>query len=254
AAAGGAGAGLDDVVLLIGWPEQRLVVRRRGVGVHAEGDVVHFGRLALDERHAIERTGYQYVADTGIEVRVELALQTGGRTEPALIEPGGRAELGPYVIDHGHSFDPSDRPSGARAHGYTFTVHRHDPPPATPPGDGAPHPLDVSAPGPVLALARRRGLLGADEALADDADTFAALLDRYEGPRQKLEEAVRVAAPPAALARRGETVVVESAHLHRGDKGEARHGRALLALDPTGGLTITRIDVGTMPGRLRKAR
>ena len=117
----------------------------------------------------------------------------------------------------------------------------------------APHPLDVTDPAPVLALARQRGLLGADEALAGEIEAFARLLDRYEGHRQKLDEAVRGGAAAVDFTRRGESVVVDSAHLSRGEHGEPRHGRALLALDPTGGLTVTRTPVGTMPGRLRKA-
>jgi hypothetical protein len=264
-AAGGPGASFDDVELLIGWPEHLVIVRRRGVVVHAEGDVVHFGRLALDGRHAIERTGYQYIADTGIEVRVELALHTEGAAGTTLLEPGGRARHGPYEILHEHSFDPSDRPSGARTHGYTFVVRRDPPldfaPPAAALRSGrtdefaqAPHPLDVTTAAPVLALARQRGLLGADEALVGETDAFARLLDRYEGHRQKLDEAVRGGTAGVEFARRGEAVVVDSAHLSRGEHGEPKHGRALLALDPTGGLTITRTPIGTMPGRLRKGR
>ncbi len=245
----------DDAEILIGWPESMVIIRRKGVVVHAEGDVVHFGRLALDGRHALERTGYQYLADTGIEVRVELALESDGQVDRRLFDPDASAELGPYAIEHGHSFDPSDRPSGARQHGYAFVVRRRGPLAAEPVAPaGVPHPLDVAEPEVVVALARARGLLGPDEALAGEAEMFSALLDRYEGPRQNLEEAVRAAAPaPLALTRRGESVVVESALLLRGDKGDPHHGRATLALDPTGGLIITRTELGTMPGRLRKA-
>jgi hypothetical protein len=218
--------------------------------------VVHFGRLALDGRHAIERTGYQYIADTGIEVRVELALHGDGAPGSALLEPGGRARHGPYEILHEHSFDPSDRPSGARTHGYSFVVRRDPNAPFAVTAEHmaqAPHPLDVTTAAPVLALARQRGLLGADEALVGETDAFARLLDRYEGHRQKLDEAVRGGGAGVEFARRGEAVVVDSAHLARGEHGEPRHGRALLALDPTGGLTVTRTPIGTMPGRLRKA-
>lgn len=247
--------GLDHAEVLIGWPEHLVVIRDRGVVVYAEGDVVHFGRLALDSGLAIERTGYEYLSDDGIEVRVELTMTRGDEVSTTLLGPSESAQLGPYAIEHDHSFDPSDRPSGARHHGYEFRVRRTSAVSAPIERGNAPHPLDVTEPQVVVSMARGRGLLDPDEALWAEPNELSARLDRYEGPRQSFEAAVRDAGPtPPTLTRRGDAVVAESARLFRGSGGEARWGRARVALDPTNGITVERDELGTAPGRLRRSR
>jgi hypothetical protein len=76
-----AGAG-SDVVLLIGWPEQIFVVRRGGAVMYGEGDVVHFGDLALDQMRTLRRTGYDYITETSSEVRAHLELEERGAIQP----------------------------------------------------------------------------------------------------------------------------------------------------------------------------
>ena len=72
-----AGAG-SDVILLIGWPEQIFVVRRGGAVTYGEGDVVHFGDLALDPMRTLRRTGYDYITEISSEVRAHLELEERG--------------------------------------------------------------------------------------------------------------------------------------------------------------------------------
>jgi hypothetical protein len=248
-----AALGDDGADLLVGWPEALVIVRRGGAVLHAEGDVVHFGRLALDGAHAIERTGYEYLTNAGIEVRVELALSAGDDRRAEMLGPEQSTTLGPYRIDHLRSYDPSDRPSGARHHGYAFRVRRDANAPPPPRPAGVPHPLDVTAAGEVVALARRLGLLDADEALAAEPEALAECLARYEGPRQTLEKAVRDTGPtPPTLTRRGEVVVVESARMSRGDHGQTVLGWAEVSLDPTGAVRVSRTETGTAPGRMRR--
>lgn len=245
-----AAAGEDGAELLVAWPERIVIVRRHGAVVYADGDVVHFGELALDPTHTIERTGYAYLTETGAEVSVELTATAGGERTVTMLGPGQSVTVGPYTVEHQQSFDPSDRPSGARHHGYAFRVRRSGAPAA---GDtGAPHPLDVDAPGPVTTLARDRGLLGADEALAAEPEVLAGLLSRYEGPRNNVEAALREAGPPPSVRRRGDAVVVSSSYLARGDRGEPHLGRLSLTLSPAGTLRVDRADSGSLPGRLRK--
>ncbi|HUH01248.1 MAG TPA: hypothetical protein VML75_04585 [Kofleriaceae bacterium] len=241
---------LEQCELLIGWPEHLVIVRSGGAVSYAEGDIVHFGRLALDPEHAIARTGYDYLAETGAEVRVELTATAGGTETVHVLGPGDAITVGPYRIEHERSFDPSDRPSGARHHGYFFRCRRNqDAPPAVRPA-GVPHPLDLDTPTPIIALARARGLLDEDEALLGEPTVLAALLDRYEGPRHNLEEALGT--DPAVVRRLGEALAVESPIVTRGAHGEPHHGRAMLTLDAAGGLRVRRDDHGARPGRLRK--
>jgi len=242
----------EEVELLLGWPEDLVVVRHQGVVLYGEGDVVHFGELALDTGHRMERTGYEYISDEGTEVRVELAL-TGEETRRVLLDPGARENLGPYEIEHDHSFDPSDRPSGARHHGYFLRVRRSPDAPIEPPAKDATHPLDVDQPTAIVALARTRGLIGDDEALWVEQSVFAQLLTRYEGPRHNLEQAAREAdqATPHVL-RSGDIAFVESAHVYRGEHGETLLGRATVALEPTGQLRVELSEPQEMPGRLRR--
>ena len=244
----------ESVDLLVGWPETIVIVRSGGVVVQGEGDVVHFGPLALDSRHSVMRSGYEYLADTGSEVRVELTSTAGDDTRTTMLEPGGQLSVGPYSITHDHSFDPSDRPGGIRHHGYSFTVTR-SPGVAPPPRpDDLTHPLDVTDAGTLVDLARSRQLLGADEAVAAEPRQLATLLGHYEGPRQQCEAAIRSTGPdPATLVRRGEVLVVESPCLRRGSHGEALLGRSTITLDPTGEISVSHTDLDTVPGRLRRS-
>jgi hypothetical protein len=241
-----------DVDILIGWPESLVVLRQGGGILHAEGDVVHFGRLSLDANHWIERTGYEYLAEEGIEVRVELTLSALGNERKEMLGPGQTTELGPYAIEHQRSFDPSDRPSGANQHGYSFVVRRKPgaPPPPAPPA-GLPHPLDIERPEQVVTLARNNELLATGEALLAEPKELSRVLEFYEGPRQKLEQLIRDTGE-TVLRRRGEVVEVESSHLGRGVHGEAIYGRATVSLDPARGLSVTRNDREKAPGRMRR--
>ncbi len=241
-----------DVDVLIGWPEPLIIVRRGGTLIYGEGDVVHFGRLDLDGSHMIERVGYQYLADTGSEVKVELAL-TGADAKNVMLDPGQSVSHGPYSIEHDHSFDPSDRPTGAPHHGYFFRVRRTD---AEAPSRAAsiPHPVDVTEPGPVFQLARERGLLWPDEALWAETEEFNARRECFEGPQPKLDETMIETGPhPPSLTRRGENIAIESPRISRGKHGEAEYGRASVELAPTGTVTVTRTNLGTLPGRMRKS-
>jgi len=243
----------DAVEILLGWPEDIVILRERGVVLYGHGDVVHFGPLALDRAHRMERTGYQYLAEDGPEVRVELAFTGAGEPRQVMLDPGGRDQLGPYDLEHEHSFDPSDRPSGARHHGYFLRVRRRSDAPVPAFEADAIHPLDVETPAAVVALARTQGLLGEHEALWIEPEVFAALLTRYEGPRNNLEQAARELDPAQALVvRLGEVAVVESAHVYRGEHGEALLGRAEITLEPTGQVQMTLSQPQKMSGRLRR--
>ncbi len=248
-----AALGFENSELLIGWPESIVIVRHAGVVVYGEGDVVHFGPLALDPGHSIMRSGYEYLAETGTEVRVELTVTAGDVTEKQMLAPGQRLTLGPYSVEHDHSFDPGDRPGSVSHHGYLLRVSRRAGTPLPPrPGD-VPHPLDVTEPALVAQLARDRQLLGDDEALAVEPKVLDGLLSRYQGPRQQCEEALaRIGPSPPRLLRLGELLVVESAAVRRGAKGEAVLSRCTVSLDPTGELAVSHADMDKVPGRLRR--
>lgn len=242
----------DACELLVGWPERIVIARTAGIVVYADGDAVHFGPLALDADHTIERTGYEYLNDTDAEVRVELTIAAGGDQRIEMMDPGATIVVGPYRIAHRRSFDPSDRPVGGRHHGYDFVISRTSPP-AGPPAARSPHPLDVDAPADILALARDGGFLGDDEAALGEGAPYLELAGRYEGPRQKLDAELRRAGPdPAELRRLGELVQVTTPGLWRGSHGDARYGHITVTLGPLGGVTVERSELGTMPGRLRK--
>ncbi len=243
----------DAIELFLGWPEDIVIVRERGVLIYGHGDVVHFGELALDRGHRMERTGYEYLAEEGPEVRVELSLTGGGETRRVMLDPGGHESLGPYDIEHEHSYDPSDRPGGARHHGYFLRVKRRPDAPADQLEKDSIHPLDVAEPAVVVALARSQGLLGADEALWLEPTIFSTLLGKYEGPRNKLERAAEELDPAQThVLRSGEVALVESAHLQRDVHGEARLGHATIALEPTGQVRVTVGESQKLPGRLRR--
>lgn len=240
--------------LMVGWPLGLAVLRRAGVMLAAEGDVTHFGRCHLDPLHAVERTGYEYLASEGVEVRVELALSLAGEARTVMLGPGETATLGPYRIEHLRSYDPGDRPGPAKHPAYAFRIRRTGDAPLPARPAGVPHPLEVSSAAEVAAAARARGLLAGDETLAAEPDQLARHLDRYEGPRHALEETLRETGPtPPAFTRAGEVAVVACARLTRGSHGEPSYGRARLALHPAGIIEVERSDLGTAPGRLRKA-
>lgn len=244
----------DDVCILLGWPEPITLVRRGGTLVYGDGDVVHFGRLDLDGSHTIERVGYQYLSEAGSEVSVELELYDNGNSRRVMLGPGDKVPLGPYEIEHDHSYDPSDRPTGAPHHGYFFRVRRGAAHaiPARP--AEVPHPLDITEPGPVIELARKRGLLEPDEALWAEPSQFQARRACYEGPQPKLDATMQQTGPhPPSLTRRGEIVAVESPRIARGEHGKPVYGRATIELAPTGGVRVARTHLGTLPGRMRKS-
>lgn len=243
-----------DVCILLGWPEPLTLIRSGGTLIYGDGDIVHFGRLDLDGTWAVERVGYQYLSETGSEVSVELALLGDGEPRRAMLGPGDKVNLGPYEIEHDHSYDPSDRPTGAPHHGYFFRVRRTDGSArAARPAD-VPHPLDVTEPGPVIGLARSRGLLKPDEALWAEPNEFKARRACYEGPQPKLDSTMQQTGPhPPTLTRRGEVVTVESPRIARGEHGEPIYGRATIDLAPTGGISVHRTTLGSLPGRMRKS-
>ena len=253
---------LEDIYALwryIGWvmgvPEHLLVIRRDSAVLYAEGDPVHFGTLYLDRDHSVMRTGYRYLEEAGVEVALELTLRAAGTETALMLGPGERAQCGAYLIEHERSYDPSDRPSAVPHHAYSFRVARTvaSGPPPPHPGD-VPSPIDIEAPGPVLAAARARGELRGDEALLAEPEAFAARLSQYEGPQAALEDALREHGPwPAEFRRLGELIEVESPRLSRGPGGVAVIGRARVRLFPTGDFEIDRVDASTLPGRMRKA-
>lgn len=240
--------------IVVGWPLAHVVLRGAGVLVAAEGDVTHFGRCYLDAQHAIERTGYEYLAGEGVEVRVELSLIAGDQTRTVMLGPDESTSLGAYRIRHLRSFDPGDRPGPVRHPAYAFQVERAGDTPPPPRPARIPHPLDVTGATEVAAAARAAGLLHADEALTAEPDQLAKRLARYEGPRHALEETLREVGPsPPTFIREGEVVAVECARLFRGSHGEPHYGRARLVLHPAGIIEIERSELGQAPGRLRKA-
>jgi hypothetical protein len=236
---------------LIGWPETIVIVRRDRVVTYAEGDPVHFGWLRLDGLHAIARTGYEYLSDVGAEVKLQLTLAAGGATRTMLLGPGDGTQHGPYTVLHDHSFDPSDRPSSLRHHGYALSLRRDASP--APPAPTSPVPLDVDRATTLIAIARQGGRLTGAEALLDEPDQFRRQLARYEGGRAQLEKLVRDHGPAAAEFRRiGETACATGAAVWRGEHGEPRVGRITLTLDAIGEVAVTREDGGAAPGRLRR--
>jgi len=243
-----------DLELLIGWPEHLVIIRQRGMLVHAEGDPVHFGTLYLDPRHRVARTGYRYVADTGVEVAVELTMTAAHNRQAIMLGPGERAQCGDYLIEHERSYDPSDRPSAVPHHAYSITITRASPANALPPHPGdVPLPIDIASADPVLRGARARGVLGADEALLAEPEEFAERVRQYEGPQATLEESARSHGPwPAEFRRLGDGVEVVAPRVSRGDGGRAVIGRARVRLFPTGDFEIDREDAVTLPGRMRK--
>jgi len=243
----------DGWEVTVGWPEALVIVRRAGVILYAEGDPVHFGELPLDHVHSIRRSGYEYLDADTPEVKVELAMDTGDQVETVLLGPGESASHGPYRIFHERSFDPSDRKSSLRQHGYFMRIRRAAPPNPEPPSPLL-HPLDVETAAQVVEMARRAGRLDDDEAMLAEPKVLARRLQLYEGAAAQLEQALRASGPwPATFARRGESVTVETPRVARGDRGETIIGRATLVLHPTRALRVSRIDLDSLPGRMRRA-
>jgi hypothetical protein len=115
------------------------------------------------------------------------------------------------------------------------------------------HPLDVESPAAVVALARRYGYLHEEEAMLAERAEFKGRLALYEGAAVKLEQAVRAVGPdPATLRRRAETVQVVTACLSRGERGQALIGRATILLQPTRIVTVSRLQLDSLPGRMRR--
>jgi len=242
-----------DLEVTVGGPEPLVVLRREGTVVYAEGDPLHFGALSLDLRHSARRSGYAYLDDVSPEVKVEIAMDLDDRVRTAMLGPGERIEHGPYTIEHVRSYDPSDRNTTLRNHAYFVRIERTDAAIAPRPR-GLPHPLDVESAGEVVRAARTAGALDDDEALVTEPALLARCLSRYEGGAGQLEQALDDCGPTSpVLVRRGDAVSVHSARLARDDRGRAVVGQATIVLHPTGALQVSRLDVTTMPGRMRRA-
>lgn len=242
----------SDFEVVLGWPNTVVLVRRAGVLLRGEGDVLHFGRLGLDARHGIERCGYEYIAEAGVEVAVEVIRDSPTGKDSVMLGPEQQTTVGPFLVVHDHSYDPSDRPGTARHAAYRFVVTSAGQA-QTPRGADAPYPPDVRSAQQVVALARLRGALEAEEALIDEPALMNEWLDRYEGPRHLLEDACRTAGPaPSQLHWIGDSVVAESPRLFRGEDGAASFGRARITLDATGQFRVERTLLGQAPGRLRR--
>lgn len=244
----------EDLEVTVGWPEAMVVVRHQGAVIFAEGDVVHFGAMPLDLEHSIRRAGYEYLDTSGAEVKIELEMDKDDEVSTALLGPGETAQFGPYSIFHERSFDPSDRQSSLRQHSYFLRIRRRREVPATrSPHPDLLHPLDVESPAAVVALARRYGYLHEEEAMLAERAEFKGRLALYEGAAVKLEQAVRAVGPdPATLRRRAETVQVVTACLSRGERGQALIGRATILLQPTRIVTVSRLQLDSLPGRMRR--
>lgn len=243
-----------DAVVTIGWPHALAIVRCGGCVRYAEGDPLHFGAFALEPGRSVWRTGFEYLSEQGAEVRVEVTIADGGEQRAVMLGPGESAMVGPYRLTNDHSYDPADRPSGARHAGYFMRLERA--PGAASPGLRAdvPDPLDVDRPEQLLALARAAGVLDGDEAYLAEPKVLAARLAAFEGPHAKLDELMRAFGPhPATFRRLGEAVEARSAGVARGGRGDARVSRVTVRLEPTRELSAAREDGGAAPGRLRRA-
>lgn len=276
------------VTAMIAWPELTVIVRHAGVVVHGEGDIVHFGDLALDGLRVLRRVGFEYLHAAGADVSVEMqleersavdasrALRRSGfdtvaqRTGPAPVTtapreasvldtvrmiPGDSARFGPYELWLERSYDHARRPTaGESGHGYHYRLRRRSEDVVAGRGreSGFPDTLALETPEPVIAATRGAGLLDEDEALAGEPE-LALRLGRFEGARARLESELAAAGPvPPRLRRHGDAVVIEAARLARGPHGEALVGRAEIVLGPVGLPAVHRGDATVVPGRMRK--
>jgi len=243
-----------ELEVTVGWPEQLVILRRDGVVVYAEGDPVHFGALPLDAEHSLRRSGYEYLDASTTEVKIELELDCNDEVQTTLLGPAESAKFGPYSVFHERSFDPSDRQSSLRHHGYFVRIRRDaNAPIPQPPNLDLLHPLDIESPGKLVELARRYRQLVDDEAMYSEPAEFKEQLKLYEGAGTALEEAVRGVGPsPPTFRRRGETLQVVTASVSRGQRGETLIGRATILLHPTRVMTVSRLQLQSLPGRMRR--
>ncbi len=287
-----AAAGNSDVVLLIGWPEQILVVRRGGPVTYAEGDVVHFGDLALDPMRILRRTGFDYIAEQTSEVRVHLELEERGAIQPdrALrrlgfsggdrgggpstesstpipdggpppaslydtirLAPGQSTRFGAYELANERSYDHGRRHvAGQTGHAYFFRLRRLGEEPVGSRDRNLPDPFATSDGAEVVRCARRLGLLDDDEVLTGEP-AFTEWLGLYEGPRGALEKELRAAGPAVPQLRwRGDVLEAHAARLGRADGGAPMVGRAVVSIAPVGLPRVTKTTVAILPGRLRR--
>jgi hypothetical protein len=274
--------------VLVGWPETIVVVRHAGVVVLGDGDIVHFGDLSLDGQRVLRRLGFEYVSQTGGDVAVDMELEersamdparllrrsgfdAGDRVTPAMaaaqsiqpreavldtvrMVPGQTVRAGPYELTLDTAIDHSKRPiAGDAGHGYAYRLRRKSEDVVAPRPTGFPDPLEVLAAEPVIAAARRHGLLDEDEALAGEPDRLTALIGRIEGARGRVpEEMASVGPSPPRLRRLGDNAIAEAARLSRGPDGAPLLGRVAITLFPVGLPVVRREDVRALPGRLRK--
>ncbi len=275
------------VTIMVGWPESCLVVRHAGVVVHGEGDVVHFGDLALDQQRVLRRLGFEYLHATGADVAVDMQLEERSSMDPqrALrrsgfdttaerigaqpvaaprethvldtirMLPGQSARFGPYELILDRAYDYTKRPiAGESSHGYFFRLRRLGEDVVAARASGYPDPLELTRAEPLLLAAREHGLLLPDEALASEPDRVADTLTRYEGARARLEQDLAAVGPsPPRLKRLGDSAVAVAARVARSADGAPVVGRVHVTLGPVGAPTVRREDLRTLPGRLRRA-
>jgi hypothetical protein len=281
-------AGDGALTVLIGWPEEIFVVRRGGAVLYAEGDLVHFGDLALDTQRVLRRVGFDYVSETGAEVRPHMQLEERSAIDPnrALrrlgfeasadrgpnapvpprlpdapvldtirLAPGQHVRFGPYGLTNERSFDHERRTvAGQRGHGYFFRLTRVSEELVGTRPEGLPEPLDVPSAEHLIAVARAARLLETDEVLAGETTLLAERLAFYEGARGALEQELSAVGPnPPRLRWRGDVLEAHAGRIARGPDGAPIVGRAVIALAPAGPPQITRTSVRTLPGRLRRA-
>jgi hypothetical protein len=284
------------VSALIAWPEAVVVIRHGGIVVHGEGDVVHFGDLALDPQRVLRRIGFDYLHATGGDVTAQMQLEERSAVDPARalrrsgfdsaaerlgpapapapapapppapresavldtirMAAGQSARFGPYELALERAWDHARRPlAGDSGHGYFYRLRRVGEEVVQSRASGYPDPLDLDRPEPLVGAARGHLLLDEDEALAGEPDRLADLLQRYEGPRARLEDELRRIGPwPPRLRRSGDAVVAEAARLARAPDGAPVVGRAAVWMGPTGAAIVRREDVTSLPGRLRRRR
>lgn len=244
----------SELEVTVGWPEQLVVLRRDGVVVYAEGDPVHFGALPLDAERSLRRSGYEYLDASTAEVKIELEMDFNDEVQTALLGPTESTQFGPYSIFHERSFDPSDRQSSLRHHGYFLRIRRDANAPIPPvQNPNLLHPLDVESAEKLVELARRYHLLVDDEAMYCERAEFKERLKLYEGAGTQLEETVRGVGPnPPSFRRRGESLQVVTASVSRGARGETLIGRVTILLHPTRAMTVSRLQLQSLPGRMRR--
>ncbi len=281
-----------EVVLLVGWPEEILVVRRGGSVMYAEGDVVHFGDLALDPMRTLRRTGFDYITEHAAEVRVHLELEERGAIQPdramrrlgfaggdraggpsaeatpqppdngpqqssvydtIRLAPGQRTRFGAYELVNERSYDHDRRHvAGQTGHAYFFRLRRVGEDPVGARDKNLPDPFTVKDGTELVAAARRLGLLEEDEVLTGES-ALSDWLGLYEGPRGALEKELRAAGPSTPQLRwRGDILEAHAARLGRGDGGAPMVGRAVVMLAPVGVPRVNRTTATVLPGRLRR--